>query len=166
MKTPNEDVTKLPKWARDRIQHLEGVIEWERKRADAVAPRTHAHIEALHVRGMVTYGHAMMKDERALPLHESVYFWTGPGSQDYMQVSHDSHLNDEAIVVRSGMMTLVVQPQSGNSIIVENVDLPAFTRRRQRQVQDRIDKGLCQSCGMPAFAPSRTGCRAKSHAKP
>ncbi len=126
-----EQRAKLPKWARSYIEHVEmRNRDLEREIAKIAAVPTHKP-------GSITTGHWLVRERAAAGDGESVYFWTGDGDMDYIEVRHDEWRGGTAVHVRTGMTSMMVVPQGGNGILVEPGDTPEYQRQVELMMRRR-----------------------------
>ena len=127
----DEQAAKLPRWALSYVRKIEAdLASYKARQALQSGP-------VIHRPGRVTRGHWLVEESNVVKPGEGVYFWTGEGDMDWIEVRHSLDHRDEAVLVRGGMTNIVIQPAAGNGIIVEPADLPAFTRRRTQIMRDR-----------------------------
>jgi hypothetical protein len=107
-KPTSQDITRLPKWAQDRIRLLEANLRSAQRDLDAMTGDP-ANTDTL----LWNY-----QNEKGLPRHANIRFRTGPKGADYI----DARLDDiEGCVVIHGGDRLAIVPSASNVIKIYNV---------------------------------------------
>jgi len=106
-----EDLSKLPKWARDRIERLERDLEGKRQELIRMGQPGQSFITMLLMPGEGP-------NELGLP-DRTIRFRVAPGSRDYVEVAISRDKIHPRIMVRA-QSQLVLKPEASNVIEVSS----------------------------------------------
>lgn len=100
-----EDVKKLPQWAQNRIELLEGHLKEEKARVETFLGKKPSRVSVRHWNGNI-------HDIKYFP--EETYRFQVAGENDYVEVT----IKDGSLDVRTGDRLLIVLPEGSNSLSI------------------------------------------------
>ena len=115
MRSPKEDITKLPQWAQNRIYVLENKISHLEKE---VRIRTGIEKSRITIHDSL---HDLHNPMSYVPDWNKVQFSLGDGHWDYIETTlgdHNKNYEEPYVVVRSSIGRVFVAPEAANSLRV------------------------------------------------